>query len=141
MNESEFQKEVKARALNESYRKAAKGEELKIAVELPPPTGAEIDEVIERIYERLDDPAMKEAANWNIFKGYQAAIEILAEEITDHSKIPKELLDGLHTTQSRAIVQAAIEFLGGTMTREFLINIPIKNGRPTENKLPEQSDY
>lgn len=128
-----------------TFRKVPLSEVFKIHVELPPPTGAEIDEILERVQDRLEDPDMLLAANHQVKKGYEIMVEILAEEINEHANLPASLLErmnGEFDTQSRAMAQCAIDYLNGNQTREFIINIPIKpsikkdNGKPTD-QLPK----
>ena len=89
---------------------------------LPPPTEAEIEITMSKIYDKLDLPEMDLLKNAAVKEGYEAAVDILADDVRTYAGIPA----GLKTIQGRAICVLAIDYLSGDVTEEVLVGVPVK---------------
>lgn len=96
---------------------------IKEAPALIPPTENEIELTLQAVQDRLEEPGMKLEANESVRLGYEAAVDILADDIRDYKKIPGE---DLKTDQSRAVAVLAVDFLNGEVSAEVLLGVPVK---------------
>lgn len=89
-----------------------------LGTQSPPPTESEVQEVKERIQQRLSEKPINRTVNFGVKEGYKKAIEVLEKRELNY--------DGLKTVQGRAIAEITFDYLGGTCTAEVLCNVPIK---------------
>lgn len=89
-----------------------------LGAQLPPPTEIEIQEVKNRIQQRLEEKPINRTVNFGAKEGYTKSLEILEKRELNY--------DGLKTVQGRAIAAITFDYLGGTCTAEVLCNVPIK---------------
>lgn len=104
----------------EQYKKTA--EPLNMQGEKP--TDEQIQETISFIKERLEYKPINRTVNAAVKEGYTKAIEILESKESDFNKID---VSRLKSTQSRAIVAIACDYLIGLCTKNTLLMVPLKD--------------
>lgn len=94
-----------------------------------PPTEEEIDQTFDLIQDRLEDPRIRLAANIQVKRGYEAALDIL-EGIKDESDINE-----IQGVQASAIASLACDYLLGDCTQKVLLGVPLRGTpiKPTIN--------
>lgn len=86
------------------------------------PTNEEREQTISFIRTRLDYKPINRHTNAGVKEGYLKAVEVLEKKQTDFNNVD---VSGMKTTQGRAIVAMAIDYLNGLCKAETLIGVPI----------------
>lgn len=89
-----------------------------LGTQLPPPTESQVQEVKNRIQQRLEEKPINRTVNFGVKEGYTKSLEILEKRELNY--------DGLKTIQGRAIAAITFDYLGGTCSADVLCNVPIK---------------
>lgn len=85
------------------------------------PTEFQIQNTIDMIDDKLDDPKAELSSNLAVKEGYTEALDILVNDRQTYDGI-----DSLTTVQGRAIAVLAVDYLLGDCEQKVLVGVPFK---------------
>ena len=85
------------------------------------PTPEQVEETIDLIYKKLEQPEMNHQDNAAIREGYEEAADILFENYRTYAGISST------TVQGRSIAVMAVDYLNGEVSQKVLVGVPLKS--------------
>ena len=85
------------------------------------PTPEHVEETIDLIYKKLEQPEMNHQDNAAVREGYEEAADILFENYRTYAGISST------TVQGRSIAVMAVDYLNGEVSQKVLAGVPVKS--------------